>query len=257
MTAIERTGTSATYYGFSHVARMEWVKLRSLRSTWWTLAVTIAAAIGIAVLVGLKTKNAASDLTNNALGGVAPGLLFTGVLGVLVMTSEYTSGMIRSTLAAAPNRSLLLAAKAAVFGTVSLVVGETAAFAAFFAGTTSLPKALAGPTLGQPGVLRAVVLAGAGYCLIGLIGIGLGAIIRHTAAAVVAVVGGVFVAGTLLVTVSKSAGSYGPFSIVANSLTTTQRLPHALSPWSGLGMLCLYASLSLGIGGWLLVRRDT
>ncbi|HWE69873.1 MAG TPA: hypothetical protein VG205_05895 [Acidimicrobiales bacterium] len=256
MSAIELTGTSPARYGFSHVARMEWIKLRSLRSTWWTLAVTIAAAIGIAVAVGLKTKNATSDLTNNALGGVAPGLLLTGVLGVLVMTSEYTSGMIRSTLAAAPNRSLMLAAKAAVFGTVSLVVGETASFAAFFAGKASLPGTITGPALSQPGVLRAVVLAGAGYCLISLIGVGLGAIIRHTPAAVAALVGGIYVAGTLLVGLSKAAGSYGPVSIVANSVSTTQRLPHALSPWAGLGMLCLYAALALGIGGWMLVRRD-
>lgn len=256
MTAIERTRTRLTHYRFSHVARMEWVKLRSLRSTWWTFGVTIAAAIGIAIAVGLKTKNGTGDLTDNALGGVAPGLLLTGVMGVLVMTSEYTSGMIRSTLTAAPNRSLLLAAKAAVFGSVSLVVGETASFAAFFSGTTSLPRTITGPTLSQPGVLRSVVLTGAGYCLIGLFGVGLGAIIRHTPAAIATLVGGVYVAGTALVALSRSIGSFGPVSIVANSLAATRWLPHALSPWAGLGMLCLYAALALGVGGWLLVRRD-
>jgi hypothetical protein len=256
MTAVELTGTSPVRYGFSHVARMEWVKLRSLRSTWWTLAVTIAAAIGIAVAVGAQSKTHTADVTNNILGGVAPGLLLTGVLGVLVMTSEYTSGLIRSTFTAAPKRSLVLTAKAAVFGTVSLVVGEIASFSAFLAGKTSLPRTITSPALSHPSVLRAVVLAGAGYCLIGLIGVGLGAIIRHTPAAVAVLVGGVYVAGTALVGLSKSAGSYGPVSIVANSLTTTKRLAHALPPWAGLGMLCLYAALVLGIGGWLLVRRD-
>ena len=256
MTAAEFTKTSGARYGFSNVARMEWVKLRSLRSTWWTFAITIAAAIGIAVAVGLNTKNATGDLTNNALGGVAPGLLLTGVLGVLVMTNEYTSGMIRSTLAAAPNRPLLLAAKAAVFGTVSLVVGEIASFAAFFVGTIAVPGTISGPAFSQPGVLRAVVLAGAGYFLIGLFGVGLGAIIRHTSAAVAVLVGGIYVAGSGLVAISRSAGSYGPVSIVANSLSTTQKLPHALSPWAGLGMLCLYAVVALGIGGWRLARRD-
>lgn len=256
MTAIELAHTPRSRYGFSHVAHMEWIKLRSLRSTWWTLAVTIAAAVGIAVVVGMKTKNPNGDLTNNALGGIAPGLLLTGVLGVLAMTSEYTSGMIRSTLAATPSRPLLLAAKAGVFGTVSLVVGEAASFSAFFAGRASLPRTIAGPALSQPGVLRAVVLAGAGYCLVGLIGVGLGAIIRHTPAAVAALVGGVYVAATVLVGLSRSAGSYGPVAIVADSLSITQRLPHALSPWAGLGMLCLYAAVALGIGGWLLVRRD-
>jgi ABC-2 type transport system permease protein len=256
MTTIEPTGTSTARYGFSRVARMEWVKLASLRSTWWTLAVTIAAANGIAVAVGAQSKAHTADLTNNILGGVAPGLLLTGVLGVLVMTSEYSSGLIRSTLAAAPKRPLVLAAKAAVFGTVSLVVGEIASFSAFLVGRSSLPSTITSPALSHPSVLRAVVLAGAGYCLIGLIGVGLGAIIRHTPAAIAVLVGGVYVAGTVLVGLSKSAGSYGPVSIVANSLTTTKRLAHALSPWAGLSMLCLYAALALGIGGWLLVRRD-
>jgi hypothetical protein len=255
MTAIELTGMPTGRCRFSQVARMEWIKLRSSRSTWWTLAVTVVAAIGIAVAVGTQSKAHNADVTNNILGGVAPGLLLTGVLGVLVMTSEYTSGLIRSTFTASPNRSLVLAGKAAVFGSLSLVVGEIASFSAFLAGRAALPRTITSPALSQPGVLRAVVLAGAGYCLIGLIGVGLGAIIRHTPAAVAVLVGGVYVAGTALVALSKSAGSYGPVSIVANSLSTTQSLPHALSPWAGLGMLCLYAALALGIGGWLLVRR--
>jgi hypothetical protein len=256
MTTTEPTGTPPTRYGFSHVARMEWVKLASLRSTWWVLGVTIAAAIGIAVAVGAQSKAHTADVTNNILGGVAPGLLLTGVLGVLVMTSEYSSGLIRSTFTAVPKRSLVLAAKAAMFGSVSLVIGEMASFSAYLAGRASLPRSTTSPVLSHPSVLRAVVLAGAGYCLIGLIGVGLGAIIRHTPAAVAVLVGGVYVAGSALVALSKSAGSYGPVSIVANSLTTTKRLAHALPPWAGLGMLCLYAALALGIGGWLLVHRD-
>ena len=95
---------------------MEWIKLRSLRSTWWTLAVTAAGTVGIGVAVGLNSRNASEDLTNNALAGVVPGLLLAGALGVLTMTSEYTSGTIRATLAAIPRRPLVLAAKAAVFG---------------------------------------------------------------------------------------------------------------------------------------------
>ena len=170
---------------------MEWIKLRSLRSTWWTLAVTIAAAAGIAVAVGVNTEDAAGDLTNNALAGISAGLLLTGILGVLTATSEHSSGTIRSTLAAIPNRPLVLAAKAAVFGAVALAAGEAAAFVAFFAGRAALPAGMPGPALGQPGVLRAVVLGGAGYCLIGLLGLGLGAVVRHTPLAVGLLVGGV------------------------------------------------------------------
>ena len=124
MTATEVSRVPRGRYGLAQVARMEWIKLRSLRSTWWTLAITVAGTIGIGVAVGINTRNASGDLTNNALAGVVPGLLLAGVLGVLTMTGEYTSGMIRATLAAAPRRPLLLAAKAAVFGAVTLAVGE-------------------------------------------------------------------------------------------------------------------------------------
>jgi ABC-2 type transport system permease protein len=243
-------------YGFPDVARMEWIKLRSLRSTWWTLALTAAGAVGIAVAVGVNTNNASGDLTNNALAGIAPGLLLTGLFGVLVMTSEYTSGTIRPTLAAVPNRRLLLAAKAAVFAVVALVVGEATSVVAFFAGRAALPSSIPGPALHEPGVLRAVLLAGAGFCLIGLVGLGLGAVIRHTPAAIAVLVGGVYVVAQMVGALSETAAGYVPVSIVANSLSTVQPLEGMPSPWTGLSVLCLYAALALCMGGWLLERRD-
>ena len=103
-------GAAAGHYRFRHVARMEWIKLRTLRSTWWTLVITAAAGTAMAVAIGLNTISRSADLTNNVLAAVIPGLLLIGVLGVLVMTSEYTSGLIQATLAAAPRRPLLLAA---------------------------------------------------------------------------------------------------------------------------------------------------
>jgi hypothetical protein len=251
------------HYRFGHVARMEWIKLRTLRSTWWTLAITTAGAVAIAVAVGLNTKNAAGDLTNNALAGMIPGLLFAGVLGVLV-TGEYTAGMIRATLAAIPRRPWVLAAKAAVFGAVALVLGEAATFLSFFAGGAALRHGIQPPDLSQPGVLRAVVLSGAGFCLIGLLGVGLGAIIRHTAAAVAALVGGVYILAQVAGFVTRTAAPYMPIIIVGNSLSTTKpescsasgRCPHFLSAWAGLGVLGLYAAVALAVGGWLLARRD-
>jgi len=248
-------------YGFSHAVRMEWIKLHSLRSTWWALAATAAGAVGIAVAVGVNTKDAAADLTNNALAGISLGLLLTGVLGVLLMTGEYSSGMIRATLTAIPNRPLVLAAKAAVFGAVALAVGEVASFVAFLAGGAALPDRIPPPTLGQPGVLRAVVLSGAGYCLIGLIGLGLGALIRHTPAAIAVLVGGVYVLAQMVAALAPAIMPYLPVAIVANSLGVVQPVAingqvHFLSPWAGLGMLCLYAALTLGAGAWLLARRD-
>jgi ABC-2 type transport system permease protein len=252
-------------YRLRQVSRMEWIKLRTLRSTWWTLAITAAGAIGMAIVIGFNTKNAAGDLTNNALAGMVPGLLLTGVLGVLTMTSEYSSGMIKATFAAIPNRPLLLAAKAAVFGAVALAAGEGASFVSFFAGGAALRRGISAPALSDPGVLRAVMLSGAGFCLIGLLGVALGAIIRHTAAAVAALVGGIYVVAQIVGAVAHAAAAYMPILIIGNSLSTTKpvpcselpaQCPHFLSPWAGFAMLCLYAVIALATGGWLLVRRD-
>jgi ABC-2 type transport system permease protein len=254
----------AGHYRFAQVARMEWIKLRTLRSTWWTLAITATGAVAISIAVGHNTKSAAEDLTNNALAGMIPGLLLTGVLGVLVVTGEYTSGMIRATLAAIPRRPWVLAAKAAVFGAVALALGEAAAWISFFAGGAALRHGIHAPALSQPGVLRAVVLGGTGFCLIGLLGVGLGAIIRHTAAATAVLVGGVYVLTQVIGFATHAAVAYMPIIIVGNSLSTTRQEPcqaggpcmHFLSAWAGLGVLCLYAAVALAIGGWLLARRD-
>ena len=260
MTTTTAPGPVRDRVRFPQAARMEWIKLRSLRSTWWVLAVTVAGAIGIAVAVGVNTEDAAADLTNNALAGISLGLLLVGVLGVLVMTGEYSSGMIRATLAAIPNRPLVLAAKAAVFGGVALAVGEAAGFIAFFAGGAALPDRIPAPALGQPGVLRAVVLGGAGFCLVGLIGLGLGAIIRHTPAAIAVLVGGVYVLAQFVAVLTRSLMAYLPIAIVANSLTAVRPMTEDqglfLSPWAGLGVLCLYAALALLVGARLLARRD-
>jgi len=233
----------AGHYRFRQVARMEWIKLRTLRSTWWALAITAVGGAVMAVVIGLNTISRSSDLTNNVLAGVIPGLLLIGVLGVLVMTTEYTSGMIRATLAAIPRRPLLLAGKAAVFGAASLVVGEAAAFLAFFAGGAALRHGLSAPSLSQPGVLRAI---------------------RHTAAAIAVLVAGVFLIGLIIGAAARGLASYLPVFIIGNSLTTTKpqscagaaQCVHFLSPWTGLAVLGLYAAAALAIGGWLLVRRD-
>jgi ABC-2 type transport system permease protein len=245
---------------FPEAARMEWIKLRSLRSTWWVLALTVAGAVGIAVAVGVNTEDAAADLTNNALAGIALGLLLVGALGVLAMTGEYSSGTIRATLAAVPNRPLVLAAKAAVFGALALAAGEAAAFVAFFAGGAALPAGVPAPTLGQPGVLRAVVLGGAGYCLIGLLGVGVGAIVRSSPAAIAVLVGGVYVLAQLVAGFATWMMAWLPIAIVANSLSVTRPAGddqiRFLSPWAGLGVLGLYAAAALAAGAVLLARRD-
>src|ERR1039457_2375178 len=183
-------------YRFRKLARMEWIKLRSLRSTWLTLAIAVAASAGIALATGSSTTSGGMFISNTLIGMLI-GVLLIGVIGVLAMTSEYTSGTSRATFAAAPRRLRVLAAKAAVVGAVALITGEAAAFLSFFAGCMTLRHGITAPALSQPGVLRAIVLTGASLSPIGLLGLGLGAIIRHTAAAITVVVGIVCVGGPL------------------------------------------------------------
>lgn len=177
-------GARAGHYRLRHVTRMEWVKIRSLRSTTWALAAMVTGTVAVGIAAGANMQNPHGDPTNNILAGVALAQVIVGVLGVLTMTSEYSSGLIQATLAAAPRRPLVLAAKAAVLGTLALAAGELACFAAFLAGAAFLRPGVPHPALSQPVVLRAVALTGAYLALIGLIGLGLGAVIRHSAAAV-------------------------------------------------------------------------
>jgi ABC-2 type transport system permease protein len=255
-------------YGFRSVARMEWLKLRSVRSTGWILLVFAAGMIGLAILVmahqhwaTMSAENRASfDPTNDSFAGLAIGQLALGVLGVLAVTTEFSSGMIRATFAAVPRRPLLLAAKAAVVGAVTLVAGEILAFTAFAVGEAVLRSPAPHATLGQPGVLRAVLLAGVYPGLIALIGLGLGAIIRHTAGAICAVVGILFVLPLILLplgtSIQNSVGQFMPMVIGENSLTAVKPVAHSLSPGLGFGVLCLYAVVALAVGGWALARRD-
>jgi len=247
-------------YRFRHVARMEWVKLASLRSTWATLGITIAAATGIAALAAAGTKTPSADLVNSMMTGMFAGVLLAGVLGVLAVTSEYTSGTIRATLAAAPRRPLVLAAKAAVFGVTTLITGQAAAFLAFFAGRAALGHGIAAPALGQPGVLRTIAASGASLALIGLLGLGLGAIIRHTAGGVAAAVGLIFVVPFLTLpfpdSIRNDITKFLPEPIAASSITAVKPEAHNLSPGLGFALLCLYAVVLLGAGAYTLARRD-
>ena len=250
-------------YRFRQLARMEWIKLRSLRSTWLTLAIAVAASAGIALATGSSTTSGGM-FVGNTLVGMLIGVLLIGVVGVLAMTSEYTSGTIRATFAAAPRRLRVLAAKAAVVGAVALITGEAAAFLSFFAGCMTLRHGITAPALSQPGVLRAIVLTGASLSLIGLfgLGLGLGAIIRHTAAAITVVVGVVFVGDEFIGQLDLAIRPYLPIYIVSHSLSATTPLcrPGAascwLSAWSGLGMLAIYAAIAMVLGALILAWRD-
>jgi len=261
--ASDTAGLPAGRHGFRQAVRMEWIKLRSLRSTPWMLLATTVGMIAIGVVAMANTKapspaDAASfDPVNNVLAGVVLGQLVIGLMAVLAVTAEYSSGSIKSTLAAVPGRRMMLAAKAAVVGLVSLVVGEVVTFVTFFAGTMAMAGGVPHPSLGDPGVLRAVVLSGVYLAMVGLIGVGLGAVIRHSAAAIGALVGLFFVlpgllAGLTGTTVSK----FLPTLIFSSSLGVSRDVSDVLTPWVGFAVLWVYVVAALGIGGWLLTRRD-
>ncbi len=247
------------------IVRMEWHKLRTVRSTWWILALFMVALIGLAVLA-LSHENfprlsaadrAAFDPVHDTFIGLVLGQLLTGTLGVLAITTEFSSGMIRATFAAAPRRSLVLAAKAAVLGTVTLAAGELAAFAAFLAGQSALPAPAPHATLGQPGVLRAVLLAGAYPALIALIGLAFGALVRHTAGAICALVGVLFVLPLLFFsqTLQDASQNFLPHAM-ANVMTAVKPLAHTLPAALLFTLLCAYTLATLAAGAWALTRRD-
>jgi hypothetical protein len=250
---------------------MEWVKLRTIRTPRWIGLVLVASIIGIGIAVlsyypgHWSHMSAASkaqfDPTNNGFAGMAIGQLAIGIAGVLAFTSEYSSGSIRSTLAAVPRRRLLLTAKAITFGLAAFVIGELTCLAAFCIGQYLV---LRGPaahaSLADPAALRAVIMIGAYVALIGLLGLGIGAIVRHTAGGIALVVGVVFVVPALLHTFSTSlqdsVGKYLPMLIAENSIGAVKHVAYPLSPWTGMLMLCLYAGIALAAGGWLMARRD-
>jgi ABC-2 type transport system permease protein len=261
----------AGQYGISGLLRSEWTKLRSVRSTMWTLGITVVLGIGVSVLATAETRahwlttspgnRQGFDPISTSLIGVFIGQFAIGILGVLVMSAEYGTGTIRATLSAAPRRPLVLVAKVIVFGVVALIVAEVVSFLAFLVGQALLTAPAPHATLSSPGALRAVVGSGLYVGVLGLFSLGLAAIIRHTAGAISAFVGILLVLPLIVQALPSSiefdVRRYLPDRIGAQMLNgPTSGFSGAFSPWVGLLILCGYALALLVIGGMLLVRRD-
>jgi ABC-2 type transport system permease protein len=254
----------------TRLMRSEWTKVRTLRSNWWTLGAMVVASIGLAALIshgdgsGFSSLSAADkatwDPTNESLAGTLFGQLAIGVFGALAITGEFASGTIRSSVAAVPRRTPLLAAKAAVYGGIALAIGELISLTSFFVGQQIIANYAPHASLGQPGVLRAVLLAGVYLALICLLALGIGSLLRHTAGAITAVVAILLVipgiVAALPSSIQNSFGKFLPVHIGGDSMAAVVHVPHALSVWGGLATLVLYAGLALGAAGWMLVRRD-
>jgi ABC-2 type transport system permease protein len=254
------------------VIRSEWTKLRSLRSTRWALLVTLLLIIGIGILActvfetrwpNLSPEDKFRFLLHRLrinLAGVGIAQLSIGVLGVLVISGEYSTGMIRSTFSAVPKRLPVLWAKIAVFAAVTFAVTLPAVLVVFFAGQAILSGRHLQISFSSPGVPRAVIGAALFLTVMGIFGLGLGAIIRHTAGAIVTLVGIMFVLPPVLSLLPTSwSDAINPYlpSSAGDVLWTTTPEAHTLAPWTGFALFCGYAAASVAIAAVLMRRRDT
>jgi hypothetical protein len=252
-------------YRLSDVTSSEWVKLTSLRSTRMALvafpvtAVVLGAVIAATTGAHWPSTSAAArarwDPTNNLLAGLVPGYLIVPVLGLLTITSEHGHGTFRSALTAVPDRVRLVVAKAIVVALTAFALCEAATFATF-AVSRPLLGSSPRPGLGDPGVLRALVASGAYLALLGLFGLGLGALLRHSGAAVATYAAVAVVGPVLLHALPGNLARFGPIVILANSVTATNAQPEFLSPSAGMAVMAVYATVALAAGIVVTVRRD-
>jgi ABC-2 type transport system permease protein len=251
-------------YGIAQAVRGEVTKLASLRSTTWTLLATVVGTLLVTVLAtdGIHRSGRGAwqgfDPTNQSLSGLAIGQLTIGLLGILMITGEFGSGTIRSSLAAIPRRRVLLGAKVIVIAGISLVVSEILTFACFFIGRAILSGHAPVASLGQPGVLRALILSGTYLALLGMFGLGLGVIIRHTAGAITAFVGVIFLLPVLLQPLSAhgNPARFTPEHILASSVAAVVPETGSVSPTLGFVLMALYCAAALVGAMIILQRRD-
>jgi hypothetical protein len=251
---------------FAGILRSEFCKFRSVRSTLWALLAAVMFNVVVAVLLAIFLPRALSaqqqatiDSTRVSLGGMHLSQVAIGLLGVLVITSEYSTGMIRATLAAVPRRRLMLAAKMIVFAVAAVITGIFMSFAAYFVFQAFLPGDAMRTSLSDPGVLRAVTGGGLYLAVLGLLGLGLGAIIRSSAGAVAALFGLLFVPPLILTLLPPSwqdtVGPYLPMEAGA-TIFSVQQEPNTLAAWTGFGVFCLYAATALAVAFALINHRD-
>ncbi len=252
------------------VLRSEFTKFRSLRSTIWTLLVAVVLMTGIGALFSAvsgsqyHTFSAASRATfspiSTSLSGTSFAVIAFGVLGVLLMSGEYSTGMIRSSLTVVPRRLPVLWGKLAVFAGVIFPVSLIASLASFLLGQALLNGHHLGVSLTAPGALRSVVGAALYVTMAGLIGLTLGALLRNTAAGISTFVGAFFVipplADVLPSSVSDHLAQYLPSNAGEVLYGGAQDVHDALSPWTGFALLCGYAVVLIAAAAWRLRRAD-
>lgn len=250
----------------ARVIDSEWIKLRTLRSSWLTLlgAVVSMLAIGLVVAVATTTSKWSTlqpdDTAASAtLQGFHLAQLLIGVLGILFVSGEYATGMIRSTFAAVPRRLPVLAAKWVVFGAVSLVVMTATSFATFFSAQAILSAHGHGSSLADPGALRAVAGTGVYLALVGLLAGAFGWIVRSTAGAISGLLGLLLILPVILRllpgTFTSTVAEYLP-SNAGEAFVISYHNPNLLSPWAGLGVFTIWVAAAMAAAIVIVRRRD-
>jgi ABC-2 type transport system permease protein len=254
---------------FGEALRSEWIKLTTLRSTWITLLVAVLLAVGLGTLISYLAgshynssgpgNQASWDPTAVSFSGLYIAQLAIAVLGVLVITSEYSSGMIRVSLAAVPRRSRFWSSKAVVFTAVALVLGEVMAFAAFLIGQAMIGSNAPHTDLGAPGVLRAVIGAGLYLAAVGLLANAIGTLLRNTAAGISTIVAILFVLPGVVQALPDSwkhpVTEWWPTQ-AGGQVFVLVRDAHTLSAWEGFGVLVGFTAIVALAANYVLNRRD-
>ena len=248
----------------------EFTKFRSLRSTMWTLLAAVVLMIGLGALFSSVTasqyhtfsavERAAFNPVTTSLNGVIFAVVAFGVLGVLLMGGEYSTGMIRSSLTAVPRRLPVLWGKVAVFAGCIFSVSLMASFISFFLGQALLNSHHLGMPITAHDALRSVIGAALYVTVAGLIGLALGALLRNTAAGI-ATFAAVFFVIPLLATllpasISNHLAQYLPSNAGSVIWGGAAYVHNALAPWTGFALLFGYAAVLIGAGAWRLRRSD-
>jgi ABC-2 type transport system permease protein len=250
---------------FIDLLRSEWTKLRTLRSTAWTLASAAALTLGFGALFMSRYAKrgvaAAFPPGPYSLSGFYLAQAAVVVLGALMMTGEFSTGSIRAACAAVPQRRALLAAKAVVLAVVCAVTGIATSLAAFFLGQALIGKGQLEAHLGDPGVARAIIGFALYLVVTALLALGTGTLIPHAAGAISTVIGLLVVlpqlAKALPASLQDTVQEYLPCNAGQAIIGQNKFAPaHLLSPWAGFGIFCAYAAAALIGAAVTLHRRD-
>lgn len=250
------------------VIRSEWTKIRSVASTAWTLSAALVVTVALGMLISALTRSEfdrmglrarlSLDPTFISFAGMGLGQLAMIVFGVLVVSGEYSSGMIRTSLAAVPQRGTFLFCKIAVAAALALVVGMVTAFGAFFLG-----QAMLGPhraAIGDPGVLRAVIGGGLYMTLIAVFSMGVAAMLRSPLLSLGILMPFFFLISSVLgnVSATKKLGRFLPDQAGSRIMQVVpgpgDDTPYG--PWGGLGIMVLWVIAAVAGGYAVLKRRD-